>query len=138
MVSSCLQGEPRKKELVPAAGRMRVRYKGDRPDSEERRCLGRLWNALSWSPSCQGETCWGDENKGDFCLVLKELDQKFYYWSVLGGVSRKLRVLRFPRGEKNGITGRQRIYFSFKNKPSPGTPSGAGKRFLSSVLYPFY
>lgn len=40
----------------------------------------------------------------------------------LGGVSRKLRVLRFPRGEKNGITGRQRIYFPFKNKPSPGTP----------------
>lgn len=40
MVGSCLQGEPRKKELMPTAGRMRVRYKRDHPDSEERRCLG--------------------------------------------------------------------------------------------------
>lgn len=42
MVDSCLQGEPRKKELVPAAGRMRVRYKGDHLDSEERCCLGEV------------------------------------------------------------------------------------------------
>lgn len=42
MIGSCLQGEPRQKELVPAAraGRMRVRYKGDHPDSEESCCLG--------------------------------------------------------------------------------------------------
>lgn len=39
MVGSCLQGEPRKKELMPAAGRMRVIYKRDHPDSEEGRCL---------------------------------------------------------------------------------------------------
>lgn len=43
--------------------------------------LGRLWDPLSWRPYCEGETCLRDEDKGDFCLVLRELDQKFYYWS---------------------------------------------------------
>lgn len=75
-----------------------------------------LWREAVGSPLmrpfCQGDTCLRDEDEGD-CLVLRELDQKFYYWSVLGGASRKLRVSRFPRGEKNGIPGRQRIYFPF-------------------------
>lgn len=76
------------------------------PVREERRCWRRLWNALHGGrPFCKGETCLRDEDKGD-CLVLRELDQKFYYWSVLGGARRKLRVSRFPRGEKNGIPGR--------------------------------
>lgn len=57
MVGSCLQGEPRKKELVPAAGRMRVRYEGDHLDSEERCCLGEV---VEWRPFCKGETCLGD------------------------------------------------------------------------------
>jgi hypothetical protein len=61
--------------------------------------------------------------------VLKELDQKFYYWSVLGGVGRKLRVLRFPRGEKNGITGRPRIYFPFKNNLPQGLQVGQVRDF---------
>lgn len=39
MVSSCLQGEPRKKELVPEAGRMRVRYEEEHPASEKRHSL---------------------------------------------------------------------------------------------------
>lgn len=69
-----------------------------------------LWREAVGSPLmrpfCQGDTCLRDEDEGD-CLVLRELDQKFYYWSVLGGASRKLR------GEKNGIPGRQRIYFPF-------------------------
>lgn len=62
--------------------------------------------------------------------MLKELDQKFYYWSVLGGVSRKLRVLRFPRGEKNGITGRLALLVMFEmvdaqKAPSPSSVYGS-------------
>lgn len=40
MIGSCLREEPKKKELMPTAGRMRVRYKGDHPDSGERHSLG--------------------------------------------------------------------------------------------------
>lgn len=62
--------------------------------------------------------CFGDEDKGDFSLVFRELDQKFYYWSVLGRARRKFKAMwvkdfEILREEKHGITGRQRTYFSF-------------------------
>lgn len=71
MVSSRLQGGPRKKELVPRAGRMRVRYEEGRPDSEGKTLFGagRLRNPLSWRPFCKGETCLRDEDRVDYLVL---------------------------------------------------------------------
>lgn len=92
---------------------MRIRYQEGLPDGGKG-CAISFYGALSAKATA--------EMRGEFCLVLRELDQNFYYWSVtweeLGRSSKphELKTLKSPERKSLGLQAGRELIFIFKIK----------------------
>lgn len=63
---------------------MRVRYQEELPDGEKSKTLylGGCGVSFHGALSAKEGLCFGGEDRGEFCLVFRELDEKFYNRSM--------------------------------------------------------